>query len=167
MKQRRKIVLLVIALVLSCSGCAARGSRKSIPTVSGALVQTETVPTDHGVAAPERENPESAEKLLEIAAISGSVVEISNSGCKITPTRYEENVAYEAAPGYETELVMIEYCDGCTFQIANVNLQTGSITYEPAGVENVGRQMSLVVCGEYDEGGVLQGERVFIYRTVR
>lgn len=163
MKHKRRFLLLAMLFVLACSGCTDLASKEIIQAVSTVPVQTKAFQA----TVTETKNPASAEELMKIGTISGTVVDFSDSGCRITPTQYEENVAYEAAPGYETELVTIGYGEGCTFQIANVNVQTGAVTYEPAGIENIVEQVSLVVCGEYDSDSVLQGKDVFIYRSVR
>lgn len=162
MKHKRIFLLLAMLFALACSGCAEPAPKEAKRTVPAVSAQTETIQS----TVRETQYPASAEELLEIGIISGTVVECSDMGCRISPTRYEEGVAYEAAPGYETELVAISYGEGCTFQIANVNVQTGSVAYEPAGVKDIAAQTSLVIQGEYDDSGTVQGKTVYIYRSI-
>ncbi len=96
-------------------------------------------------------NPKSGEELFAISKVSGSVIDFFDSGCKIMPTHFEEEIAYEAAPGCEDEedSITISYDNNCVFQIAYANVQTGVIKYEAAKEEDIKKQTRLIVCGDY------------------
>lgn len=172
MKHKKGILLLLLLFVMVCTGCADDTDPQESQTEayhqhSYALGQKEDQPVNQATDVSEAENPASYGELLEISTFSGVVTEFWETGCKLTPIHYEENVAYSAAPENETEWITVAYQDTCTFQIANVNAQTGTVTYKGASIQDIEKQLSLVICGEYDSSNVLHGERVFIYRSVR
>lgn len=163
MKYKRRFLLLTVLFALSCSACEDAAPTEATQPAATVSTQAEVI---QQTAVPGNENPANAGDLLEIGTVSGTVVEFSDRECKLTPTQYEENMAYEPAPGYETELITVAFEEGYTVQFANVNVRTGSVTYAPAGIGDIGEQVSLVVCGEYDSDGILQGKRIFLYRSV-
>lgn len=163
-----KITALLTAalVVMACTGCGRPSREKTIPQERQTEAysepgQTQEQPPQETEAS---ENPASYEKLLENSTFSGVVTEVWETGCNLTPIHSEGNVAYSAVPGYETEWITVFYQDACTFQIANVNVQTGAVTYKEASIQEIGKQQSLLICGEYDSGNVLQAENVFICR---
>lgn len=169
---KHKIILFLAAMLLAatCVGCGNQphnddilldhqGQDTNLPSVK----VPETNPSVENV-----ENPATGDGLFEISKANGTVVEFSDTGCKITPTHYDGNVAYEAAPGYEDqdESISVLYSQDCVFQIAYVNIQTGEVTYENATLGDVKKQTRIVICGEYDDSNVIHATHVFVYRQM-
>lgn len=112
-------------------------------------------------------NPVDGDQLFAGCTQSGTVTEFSSTGCKITPTIQEGNVAYEAAPGYEeeSELIHVIYDEACSFQISNVNILDGSVAYDSAAIEDVKKQTHLIIYGAYDGENNLIADHIYIYRS--
>lgn len=107
MKHKKGSLLLLVIFVMVCASCGNRAPDEKAPQEPQTEVnrpfsdepeQSKNLPAQQPSAAPENKNPASGQELLEISTISGTVVEFSEKECKITPTLYEENTAYEAAP---------------------------------------------------------------------
>ena len=169
---KHKIILFLAAMLLAatCVGCGNQPHNDDIlldhqeqDTNLPSVKVPETNPSVENV-----ENPATGDGLFEISKANGTVVEFSDTGCKITPTHYDGNVAYEAAPGYEDqdESISVLYSQDCVFQIAYVNIQTGEVTYENATLGDVKKQTRIVICGEYDDSNVIQATHVFVYRQM-
>lgn len=169
---KHKIILFLAAMLLAatCVGCGNQPHNDDIlldhqeqDTNLPSVKVPETNPSVENV-----ENPATGDGLFEISKANGTVVEFSDTGCKITPTHYDGNVAYEAAPGYEDqdESISVLYSQDCVFQIAYVNIQTGEVTYENATLGDVKKQTRIVICGEYDDSNVIHATHVFIYRQM-
>jgi len=146
MKRNLLFLLITLSLFISCTGC---GSGVSHPADS--LNAT----------------PQNGEALFEICKLNGTVTEFSDRGCVLTPVISDDSVACQAAPDHEDQQdqVTVSYNDGCSFQIAHANLQTGEITYEDASVADIKKQTELLISGEYDTNDTLLADRVFIYRA--
>ena len=169
---KHKIILFLAAMLLAatCVGCGNQPHNDDIlldhqeqDTNLPSVKVPETNPSVENV-----ENPATGDGLFEISKATGTVVEFSDTGCKITPTHYDGNVAYEAAPGYEDqdESISVLYSQDCVFQIAYVNIQTGEVTYENATLGDVKKQTRIVICGEYDDSNVIHATHVFVYRQM-
>lgn len=169
---KHKIILFLAAMLLAatCVGCGNQPHNDDIlldhqeqDTNLPSVKVPETNPSVENV-----ENPATGDGLFEISKANGTVVEFSDTGCKITPTHYDGNVAYEAAPGYEDqdESISVLYSQDCVFQIAYVNIQTGEVTYENATPGDVKKQTRIVICGEYDDSNVIHATHVFVYRQM-
>ena len=169
---KHKIILFLAAMLLAatCVGCGNQPHNDDIlldhqeqDTNLPSVKVPETNPSVEYV-----ENPATGDGLFEISKANGTVVEFSDTGCKITPTHYDGNVAYEAAPGYEDqdESISVLYSQDCVFQIAYVNIQTGEVTYENATLGDVKKQTRIVICGEYDDSNVIHATHVFVYRQM-
>lgn len=169
---KHKIILFLAAMLLAatCVGCGNQPHNDDIlldhqeqGTNLPSVKVPETNPSVENV-----ENPATGDGLFEISKANGTVVEFSDTGCKITPTHYDGNVAYEAAPGYEDqdESISVLYSQDCVFQIAYVNIQTGEVTYENATLGDVKKQTRIVICGEYDDSNVIHATHVFVYRQM-
>lgn len=115
-----------------------------------------------------KDPPASTNQLLAESTLDGTVLEFSEASCVLTPTIHEDGWAYSAAPGYENPEtnIMVMYLDNCSFQIATANLETGQITYEEATIQDIKKQTSLVLYGQYTEEKTFQAEKVYIYRTM-
>lgn len=172
MKHKIISIILVILLIMACAGCGKQPEQMKFldePTVQqSAPGEDKSVHDEETQADALVENPANGEDLFESSNLSGTVIELLNNGCKITPTVTDDNVACEAAPGYEDqqENTTVVFGDDCIFQIAYVNVQTGSVSYEDASENDVKNQTRLLICGEYDSDGVLHADRVFIYRSM-
>ena len=169
---KHKIILFLAAMLLAatCVGCGNQPHNDDIlldhqeqDTNLPSVKVPETNPSVENV-----ENPATGDGLFEISKANGTVVEFSDTGYKITPTHYDGNVAYEAAPGYEDqdESISVLYSQECVFQIAYVNIQTGEVTYENATLGDVKKQTRIVICGEYDDSNVIHATHVFVYRQM-
>lgn len=168
MNHKITALLIALLLVMVCTGCGKPSRKETVPQepqteAYSAPFQTQAQPPEHEQteASP---NPTSYEKLLENSTFNGVVTEVWETGCNLIPVHSEGNVAYSAAPGYETEWIPVSYQDACTVQVANVNAQTGTVTYQEASIQDIEKQQSLLIFGEHDSGNVLQAENVFICR---
>ena len=166
---KHKIILFLAAMLLAatCVGCGNQPHNDDIlldhqeqDTNLPSVKVPETNPSVENV-----ENPAAGDGLFEISKANGTVVEFSDTGCKITPTHYDGNVAYEAAPGYEDqdESISVLYSQDCVFQIAYVNIQTGEVTYVSCLVPGQERFTRLKTLGaDYTEEAIrerIEGKR--------
>ncbi len=169
MKHKKFLLLAIMVLVLTCAGCGQQAQKDHSDTVPATQAEN-SIPDEPGreeelPSAGTDENPADADELFEISNLRGTVTDFSEDGCKLSPTKeIGDYISYGAAPGYEDTFVSVIYNSDCTFQIAHLNIQTVAATYEPATVEDVKKQTSLILCGEYDENEVFHASRVFIYR---
>lgn len=166
MKHKIFLILITLFLLMSCVGCGTQTQQEDMPTESSAQANSELPDEDRPSDAPNA-NPQNGDELFEICNLNGTVTEFFDNGCKVIPIINEGNVAYQAAPGYEDqqEQITVSYVEGCTFQIAYANLQTGKITCDDANMDDIKKQTELVICGEYDSDNTLLANRVFIYRV--
>ncbi len=190
--ENKKILLLAIAvLIFSFAGCGQqpqKGNSDTAPPtqaentmpdeqrkendLSGTGADKSPIPSNQGKEdeSPKEVTdgkPSEADELFELSNLEGTVTEFSEDGCKLSPTiESGDEEAYQAAPGYEDTFVSVIYNPDCTFQIANLSIQTSAVTYEPAAVKDVKKQTSLILCGEYDENEVFHASRVYIYRYI-
>ena len=181
---KHKIILFLAAMLLAatCVGCGNQPHNDDIlldhqeqDTNLPSVKVPETNPSVENV-----ENPATGDGLFEISKANGTVVEFSDTGCKITPTHYDGNVAwgssfvagpqgelhYRASDLEEDESISVLYSQDCVFQIAYVNIQTGEVTYENATLGDVKKQTRIVICGEYDDSNVIHATHVFVYRQM-
>lgn len=168
MKYKIILLLTTMTLLMACTGCGKQTRSESLtPTQELEEQQEQDRDADDKKISEETEkvNPANGDELFESSNLNGAVVEITNNGCKITPTYTQDDVAYEAAPGYENqeELITVAYDEDCTFQAAYINLQTNAVTYDAAAISDVKEQTSLVIYGEYDSDSILHASVVFIY----
>ncbi len=112
------------------------------------------------------ETPEDANLLWQRAGMSGTVMEFTEEGCSISLTESEGNLAWGAAEGYESEeeISQVLYSEDCVFWIANVDIITAKASYESASREDVKKQTSVILYGDYDGEGQFKASRVYIYR---
>ena len=172
---KNKCTLIVIALlIIGClGGCGKRSSQDQSNIHSSFSTSEQTnddQPKDQS-DAPHSEtaqdgNPTDGDQLFAGCTLTGTVTEFSSTGCKITPTFQDGNVAYEAAPGYkdESELINIIYDEVCSFQISNINVLSGNVAYDSASIEDVKKQTRLIIYGEYDAENNLIADHIYIYR---
>ncbi len=172
---KHKIIMTAIVLA-TCVSCGTQTRNEDLTPQIPVQVE-EKLPVEETVGAfmdtdpagnTEPENPANGDELFEISTLHGTVTEFSWKGCTLTPTYSDDNVASEAAPGYENqeELIRIVYGEDCVFQTAYVNIQNGTVYYEMADSSAVKKQTRLLICGEYDSDNVLHASRIFIYRNM-
>ena len=179
MKHRILFMLPIMLLVVCCFGCGKNtpdGSNtpNSSASVSGSSTDKSKEKNDNLENNNEDKdelavnNPETFEELSGRCKLNGAVIEFSDSGCTISPTVHEDDVAYEAAPGSEDLMgqVTVSYDENCIFQIVEVSLSSGAMTYGDAAVGDVKKQTGLFAAGEYDSEGILHAEEVYLYRMV-
>ena len=166
MKHKAFLLFVTMVLVLACAGCGQQTPKESSdlnpPAPMQSNVQTDENDVPDSISI---ENPSDANKLFEISSLSGTVYEFTETGCTVSPTKEGgEGEAIQDAPGYEDTFVSVVYDSDCTFWIAHVDIKTATVTYESATAEDVKKQTSLILCGEYGENDVLHASRVFIHR---
>ncbi len=172
MKHTIIYIILVLCILMAFNGCSKQ------PEQMDFLKEPTTQPTvqewkeDDGTQGEQTNtnwsNPANGEELFDVSDLQGSVVELLDGGCLLSPTFTDGNVAAEAAQGYEDqqECTTVIFNDDCIFQIVYVSIQTGSVSYENANENDVKKQTRLMICGEYDNDGILRADRVFIYRSM-
>lgn len=167
MKHKIISFLLFALTVMACTGCGTEPEPIEIkpPATTQANMQEQQAEPP-AASSTQQSNPTNGDELFAVAKLIGTVMEYTDAGCELNPVISDGEVASQAAPGYEDQVtsVTVSYDDNCTFQIAYINNQTGTVTYEDASVENVKKQSDLIICGNYDSNGVLNADRIFIYR---
>lgn len=177
MKHKIILFLSILLIVSACVGCRNQTQNKDLSQKTQEQVnnenpnedgQNKNTPDKNISSDTEAVNPTNGEDLFKISKLRGTVTDFCDNRCTITPTVEEGEVAYEAAPGYDAqqEHITISYADGCTFQIAYVNIQTGEVTYDTASLSDIKKQTNLVICGEYDSDNILHATHIFIYRNM-
>ncbi len=170
MKHRMLFTLITVLLLIFCSACGSKPlDNKTSPNPSVQITGGSTDKSKENKDNPAVNNPETFDELSERCQLNGHVIEFSGTGCTISPTVHEGDLAYQAAPGNESQIkqVIVNYNEICTFQIVQVSLSTGTMTYEDATIDDVKKQTGLFVAGEYDGESILHAEQVYIYRMVK
>ena len=108
------------------------------------------------------------DELANTANIAGSVLEFSDTGCKISQLKTENGgeSAYSAAPDSVTEdlTVSIQYGETCEFQIATINKTTGDYSAAEGTISDVKKESNLYVFGEFQDTHNLTATKVVITR---
>lgn len=146
MKSKKTMQIILAAactLALAACGAGQNPSSPSAPAASGAASSVNT-PASGAASAPGGFD----------AKVWGSVVEVCDGFCVLTPTETDasdDQLAYGAAPGYEDpeKNITVHYQAGCVIQIAEVNAATGEENLVDASVSDIQQQASLIVCGEW------------------
>lgn len=141
MKPKITFITTAVLTLVCLTGCSA-----------GRRAATQTAPSQTETQQASDDNPADGDQLLAACTLTGTVIEFSDDGCQISPSFAEDELMYEAAQGYETEsdLVRVIYQEGCTFEIAAIDLISGSADYTSAGTDAVKKQTRVVIYGEYD-----------------
>ena len=160
MKYKKCLLFVMMLLAFACAGCGQQTQNERQPeTGENAADENKALQSGTG------ENPSDADALFKISDLNGTVTAFTENGCTVSPTREGgEGEAIQAAPGHEDTFVSVVYDPGCTFWIAHVDIQTAIAAYETAVAEDVKKQTSLILCGDYDENDVFHASRVFIHR---
>ena len=101
-------------------------------------------------------------------AITGGVVEFTDSGCSLTPQLTEEadtgEVAYQAAPGAENEAdnVLITYQEDCIFQRAIINAATGEAVITDITKAEVKKQSQVTAFGDMTTEKQVSASKIII-----
>lgn len=170
MKHRMIFTLITVLLLIFCSGCGNKSlDNNTSPNPSAQINGGSTDESKENKDNLAVNNPETFDELSERCKLNGYVIEFSDTGCTISPTVCEGDLAYQAAPGNESQVkqVIVTYDESCTFQIVQVSLSTGAMTYEDADINDIKKQTGLFVAGEYDGENILYAEQVYIYRMVK
>lgn len=116
----------------------------------------------------------SAQQLYNDLDLEGSVVDFNDLGCTITPMKTEKGddggeIAYEAAPGKENEEdnITVTYQKDCVFQTAVINATTGETNLSNASKENIKKQSSLIIYGEFKDKHHINASKIIIQRFLR
>lgn len=142
MKSKKTMqIILAAACALALAACGA-GRNPSSPSAPAS-----------GPAASSVNTPASGPAGFD-AKVQGSVVEVCDGFCVLTPTETDasdDQVAYGAAPGYEDpeKNITVHYQAGCVIQIAEINAAAGEENLADASISDIQQQASLIVCGEW------------------
>ena len=176
MKQKLIYTMVTILLLGCLGGCQKPSSPPGKTDDAGSAVTTQADAfssfqsgEDRSGSAPSPDtDPADGARLFAGCALTGTVTEFSDSGCRISPTVQDGDIAYEAAEGFEDEAKMVDvtYGPGCTFRIATANIATGELTYADAAPGDVKKQTRLVLYGEYDSENRLVADQVYLYRMI-
>ncbi len=170
MKHRMLFTLITVLLLIFCSGCGNKPlDNKTSPNPSAQINGGSTDESKENKDNLAVNNPETFEELSERCKLNGHVIEFSDTGCTISPTVQEGDLAYQAAPGNESQVkqVIVNYNEICTFQIVQVSISTGAMTYEDANINDIKKQTEIFVAGEYDGESIPYAKQVYICRMVK
>lgn len=111
-----------------------------------------------------------AESLYTSAAVTGSVVEISDGSCTVSAVVMEEDgkTGMIAAPGYESEdtNVVVTYQEGCVIHTATIYTSTGIAELEQASVSDIRKQASVIIYGSFEDTHHVSATKIIIcHRT--
>ncbi len=165
---KNKCTLIVIALlIIGCLGGCGQKTNQDQSGIPSSFSTSEQTNDNQTKETTQDSNPADGDQLFAGCTLTGTVTEFSSTGCKITPTFQDGNIAYEAAPAYEdeSELINIIYDETCSFQISNINVLSGSVAYDSASIEDVKKQTHLIIYGEYDSENNLIADHIYIYRS--
>lgn len=141
-------------------------------TLTGCGNSTSDVPQTKAQSANENSGSDttgSTGEMLDMAALNGSVLDFSDSGCSVTPVEIIENGAGSrvSADGYKNNdnTVTVNYNSDCEFVIAALSGETNSITSMTNGsVSDVKRQSLIFVYGDYTDTCTLNADKIIIAR---
>ncbi len=107
-----------------------------------------------------------AESLYTSAAVTGSVVEISDGSCTVSVAVMEEDgkTGMIAAPGYESEdtNVVVTYQEGCVIQTATIYTSTEIAELEQASASDIRKQASVIIYGSFEDTHHVSATKIII-----
>ena len=105
-------------------------------------------------------------ELVDSALAHGSVVDFSETGCKITPIEDDgESMVVAASPDADSaENIEINYETDCEYQIALSDVATGETTFSTASISDIKKQTNILVYGEKQDSGAILASKVIIWR---
>ena len=111
-----------------------------------------------------------ADSLYGSAAITGSVVDFSDSSCTVSPAVTEDDgkTGVIAAPGYESEdtNVTVTYDEDCVVQIATIHTSTGVAELKQSSVSDIKKQSSVIIYGNFEDTYHISATKIIIcHRT--
>ena len=111
-----------------------------------------------------------ADSLYGSAAMTGSVVDFSDSSCTVSPAVPEDDgkTGVIAAPGYESEdtNVTVTYVEDCVVQIATIHTSTGVAELKQASVSDIKKQSSVIIYGNFEDTYHISATKIIIcHRT--
>ena len=155
---KRKIVafMMVLALGAAINGCgdSAASSKENINSVED---------WDAG-------GTENITAMLNNANITATVIEFSESGCKVIQGENTEDEAKQAAAGNdgsEGNQITVVYGDNVKFQLATASAGDSDATLEDSDKSELKKQSNIYLFGTYQEDGTFLADKVIIYRTLR
>lgn len=195
-KSKIYIGAVTVLCVVSFAGCAANGvtaddkssiasvSSDSYPIIEGNDSVTGNLPKDNDTdntpfsdsddtnnTSFNEDNDQNDASLISNATVLGSVVAFSDDYCTIAPveTSGDSNEAVIAAAGSEDadKNVTIHYQNGCTFQIAEIYVATGTKIFSDAEVSDIKKQTSLIIYGEWTDTHNINATKVYIARYMQ
>ena len=164
MKKTKICKILTIGLcVCALTGCGSKGDTTTDtnqPTINANTGEKDTNDlTENG-----------ANDLLDLANMSGSVLEFTDSGCSVSQTTEIEGGAgvMAEAEGYENEdnAVSVKYNSDCEFVIATMNIQSGTITNVAGGsITDVKKNSNVYIYGKFVDTLNFNANKVVITRA--
>ena len=111
-----------------------------------------------------------ADSLYGSAAITGSVVDFSDSSCTVSPAVTEDDgkTGVIAAPGYESEdtNVTVTYDEDCVVQIATIHTSTGVAELKQSSVSDIKKQSSEIIYAIFEDTYHISATKIIIcHRT--
>ena len=184
MKNKKLMRMLIVgASIFSLAGCGTSndtGTNRERET-KDAYIENDITNPDQKDASDENDSNNTpdgndsnavgnmdGDELITASDLQGSVTELSDNGCTITPTTSSSDgnakIAEEAADGYEDEgaKVTIKYGDNCIFQRAVVSIGTGKATVSEAAKTDIKKKTSLLLYGNFDDTENFTATKVMI-----
>lgn len=156
-KEKLTRVLSIGMCIAMLTGCGIRSTPNTTPDSSGNA--------DNGIRQdiPADDN---FNNLLGSADIAGTVLDFSDSGCKISQMKTDSNgeIAFEADPDNVTEdmTVFIQYKENCEVQIADVNHATGEADIKDGTISDIKKESQLYIFGEFTDTHNLTATKIII-----
>lgn len=175
----RKLFILLICVCVSAAllgGCDKTQPEDGTAPPTGANINTpsptatDNFPDNTDDNADGTNTPIDAAQLYADMSLSGTVAEFTSDGCTVIPIITEQagdgSVASQAVPGTEDKgkNVMVTYNDDCVFQIAVINVEAGSAVLSDAAKEDIKKQTTLMLYGDYQDTYHLNVSKVVIQR---
>ena len=164
-----KLGKLSILLIAVCIGTGLLGGCNKAPAKSGTEAPA-AADTNTDIIPGDKNNPIDADQLYADMSLSGTVAEFTSDGCSVIPITTEDVgdgfLAYQVIPGNENKEknVTVTYNNDCVFQLAAIDVETGLAVLSDAAKEDVKKQTTLMLYGDYQDTYHLNVSMVVIQR---
>lgn len=158
MKNSKKVIrgLLLGLCLLAMTGCEIKSTDNSLTT--------NNVNNSNNVKG------NSLDQLIANATLEGGVVDFTNKGCTVSPSKTEDadggEIAYQAAPGMDNneDNIKITYQEGCVFQLAVINPTTGKLKISNISKDDIKKQSQIIIYGDYQNASQISASKIVITR---
>lgn len=182
---KKKIIAFMTVLALgtaAITGCgdSAASNKDNIMNKkennagsSGQEYNTSNANTENNINSAEGRDDRGSENItgmLENADVTATVVEFSESGCKVIQGENTKDEARQAAAGNdgsEGNQITVVYGDNVKFQLATASAGDSDATLEDSDKSELKKQSNIYLFGTYQEDGTFLADKVIIYRTLR